>query len=143
MTDFNAIQETLVNLDEARLLQLVNDALEQGTPAGDILNKGLIAGMDIVGEKMENEDMFIPEVLMAAQAMGKGVEILKPLLGEEETSARGCAVIGTVKGDLHDIGKNFRIKRHHSIFFGGFSASSLKHPAIHQYSIILRGQKVH
>lgn len=106
MTDFNAIQETLVNLDEARLLQLVNDALDQGTPAGDILNKGLIAGMDIVGEKMENEDMFIPEVLMAAQAMGKGVEILKPLLGEDATSARGCAVIGTVKGDLHDIGKN-------------------------------------
>ena len=106
MTDFNAIQETLVNLDEARLLQLVQDALEQGTPAGDILNKGLIAGMDIVGEKMENEDMFIPEVLMAAQAMGKGVEVLKPLLGEEETSARGRAVIGTVKGDLHDIGKN-------------------------------------
>jgi len=106
MTDFNAIQETLVNLDEARLLQLVKDALDQGTPAGDILNKGLIAGMDIVGDKMENEDMFIPEVLMAAQAMGKGVEILKPLLGEDETSARGCAVIGTVKGDLHDIGKN-------------------------------------
>jgi len=106
MTDYNAIQETLVNLDEARLLQLVNDALEQGTPAGDILNKGLIAGMDIVGEKMENEDMFIPEVLMAAQAMGKGVEILKPLLGAEDTAARGCAVIGTVKGDLHDIGKN-------------------------------------
>jgi len=106
MTDYNAIQETLVNLDEARLLQLVNDALEQGIPAGDILNKGLIAGMDIVGEKMENEDMFIPEVLMAAQAMGKGVEILKPLLGAEDTAARGCAVIGTVKGDLHDIGKN-------------------------------------
>ncbi len=106
MTDFNAIQETLVNLDEARLLQLVKDALDQGTPAGGILNKGLIAGMDIVGEKMENEDMFIPEVLMAAQAMGKGVEILKPLLGEDATSARGCAVIGTVKGDLHDIGKN-------------------------------------
>jgi len=106
MTDFNAIQETLVNLDEARLLQLVKGALDQGTPAGGILNKGLIAGMDIVGEKMENEDMFIPEVLMAAQAMGKGVEILKPLLGEDATSARGCAVIGTVKGDLHDIGKN-------------------------------------
>ncbi|NOX35090.1 MAG: cobalamin-binding protein [Deltaproteobacteria bacterium] len=106
MTDFNEIKETLVNLDEQRLIQLVNDALEKGIPAGDILNKGLIAGMDIVGEKMENEDMFIPEVLMAARAMGKGVEILKPLLGEEETSARGSVIIGTVKGDLHDIGKN-------------------------------------
>lgn len=106
MTDFNEIKETLVNLDEQGLIQLVNDALEKGIKPGDILNKGLIAGMDIVGEKMENEDMFIPEVLMAAQAMSKGVEILKPLLGDEETAGRGRAVIGTVKGDLHDIGKN-------------------------------------
>ncbi|MCD4719533.1 MAG: corrinoid protein [Desulfobacula sp.] len=106
MTDFNEIKETLVNLDEQRLIELVNEALAKNIPPGDILNKGLIAGMDIVGEKMENEDMFIPEVLMAAQAMGKGVEILKPLLGDEDTSARGSVVIGTVKGDLHDIGKN-------------------------------------
>ncbi len=106
MTDFNEIKETLVNLDEERLLQLVNDALEEGTPASDILNNGLIAGMDIVGEKMENEDMFIPEVLMAARAMSKGVEILKPLLGDEESATRGSVIIGTVKGDLHDIGKN-------------------------------------
>jgi len=106
MTDFNEIKETLVNLDEQRLLQLVNDALEEGTSASDILNNGLIAGMDIVGEKMENEDMFIPEVLMAARAMSKGVEILKPLLGDEESATRGRVIIGTVKGDLHDIGKN-------------------------------------
>lgn len=106
MTDFNEIKETLVNLDEQRLLKLVNEALAEGTPAGDILNNGLIAGMDIVGEKMENEDMFIPEVLMAAQTMGKGVEILKPLLGDEGSATKGNVVIGTVKGDLHDIGKN-------------------------------------
>ena len=106
MTDFNEIKETLVNMDEQRLLQLVNDALAEGTSASDILNKGLIAGMDIVGEKMENEDMFIPEVLKAAQAMGKAVEIIKPLLGEEQNAARGSVIIGTVKGDLHDIGKN-------------------------------------
>ncbi len=106
MTDFNEIRETLVNMDEQRLLQLVNDALAEGTSASDILDKGLIAGMDIVGEKMENEDMFIPEVLMAAKIMGKGVEILKPLLGDDQNAARGSVVIGTVKGDLHDIGKN-------------------------------------
>ncbi len=69
MTDFNAIKESLVNLDEQNLLNLINDALGKKVPAGDILNKGLIAGMDIVGEKMENEDMFIPEVLMAAQTL--------------------------------------------------------------------------
>jgi 5-methyltetrahydrofolate--homocysteine methyltransferase len=62
--------------------------------------------MDIVGEKMESGDMFIPEVLMSAQAMATSVEILKPLLAEEESSSAGKVVIGTVKGDLHDIGKN-------------------------------------
>ena len=106
MTDFNKIQETLVKLDVEGAIQLVNDALKEGTSASDILNKGLIAGMDIVGERMESDEMFIPEVLMAAKIMGKGVEILKPLLSDDETSARGKVVIGTVKGDLHDIGKN-------------------------------------
>jgi len=106
MTNFNEIKETLVNLDEQRLIELVNEALAKDIPPGDILNKGLIAGMDIVGEKMENEDMFIPEVLMAAKAMSKGVEILKPLMSDKEAQTRGSVIIGTVKGDLHDIGKN-------------------------------------
>lgn len=106
MTDFNEIKETLVGCDEPKLVQLVNDALEQKVPAVDILNKGLIAGMDIVGEKMENEEMFIPEVLMAAQAMSSCVKVLKPLLGDEDSAGGGTVVIGTVKGDLHDIGKN-------------------------------------
>jgi len=106
MTDFNAMIDSLVSCDADKLTGLVNDALAQDTPAGDILNKGLIAGMDIVGEKMENGDMFIPEVLMAAQAMGNCVTILKPLLGEDESTTGASVVIGTVKGDLHDIGKN-------------------------------------
>jgi len=106
MTDFNEIKETLVNLDVQGLIRLVNEALEKSTPAADILNNGLIAGMDIVGEKMENEDMFIPEVLMAAQAMSQCVEILKPLMTDGESVTSGTAIIGTVKGDLHDIGKN-------------------------------------
>ncbi len=106
MIDFNEIKETLVNLDVQGLIQLVNEALEKGIPAADILNNGLIAGMDIVGEKMENEDMFIPEVLMAAQAMSQCVEILKPLMGDGKSVTRGNVIIGTVKGDLHDIGKN-------------------------------------
>jgi len=106
MTDFNAMTDALVACDSAKLTGLVNDALAQDTPAGDILNKGLIAGMDIVGEKMENGDMFIPEVLMAAKAMGDCVVILNPLLGEDESTASASVIIGTVKGDLHDIGKN-------------------------------------
>jgi 5-methyltetrahydrofolate--homocysteine methyltransferase len=106
MPDFNAIQEALVHCDKDKLLGLVNSELANNTPAADILNKGLIAGMDIVGEKMENGDMFIPEVLMSAMTMGECVAILKPLLGEGESGSGNNVIIGTVKGDLHDIGKN-------------------------------------
>jgi 5-methyltetrahydrofolate--homocysteine methyltransferase len=106
MADFNAMQESLVCCDKDKLVGLVNAALAEETSASDILNQGLIAGMDIVGEKMENGDMFIPEVLMAAQAMGECVTILKPLLGDDESAQGGNVIIGTVKGDLHDIGKN-------------------------------------
>ena len=106
MADLNAMQAALVSCDKDKLVGLVNAALAEETSAPDILNQGLIAGMDIVGEKMENGDMFIPEVLMAAQAMGECVAILKPLLGDDDSSRGGNVVIGTVKGDLHDIGKN-------------------------------------
>ncbi|MCG8643190.1 MAG: corrinoid protein [Desulfobacterales bacterium] len=106
MTDFNAMINALVSCDIHKLTGFVNSALAEDTKAGDILNQGLIAGMDIVGEKMEAGDMFIPEVLMAAKAMGECVDILKPLLGDDESAAGACVVIGTVKGDLHDIGKN-------------------------------------
>jgi 5-methyltetrahydrofolate--homocysteine methyltransferase len=106
MADFNAMHDALVHCDQDKLLGLVNTALAENTSAKDILNRGLIAGMDIVGEKMENGDMFIPEVLMAAKAMGECVDILKPLLGEDEAAQSGNVIIGTVKGDLHDIGKN-------------------------------------
>jgi len=106
MTDFTAMTECLVACNADKLTALVNEALAQGVPADDILNKGLISGMDIVGEKMESGDMFIPEVLMAAQAMGACVEVLKPLLGDEEGTSSASVIIGTVKGDLHDIGKN-------------------------------------
>ena len=79
---------------------------DQGVAATEILNDGLVAGMDDVGAMMESGEMFIPEVLRSAKAMGAAVEVLKPLLGEDEISASGKIVIGTVKGDLHDIGKN-------------------------------------
>ncbi len=106
MAELKEITETLLNLDEQRMLQLIKEALEDGISAEAILNDGLIAGMDIVGDKMENGDMFIPEVLMAAQTMSKGVEVIKPLLADDASSSKGTVVIGTVKGDLHDIGKN-------------------------------------
>ncbi len=106
MTGFIEMKNALVGLDEKLTLQLVSDMLEQNTPAKSILDKGLMAGMDIVGEKMESCDMFIPEVLLAAQIMKKSVDILKPLLSDKDSSTKGIIVIGTVKGDLHDIGKN-------------------------------------
>ena len=106
MAEMNKITQTLMEGDGANLVTLVSEALEQGRAAADILNNDLIAGMDLIGEKMGSGEMFIPEVLMTAHAMGMAVEILKPHLGDDETSSAGKIVIGTVKGDLHDIGKN-------------------------------------
>jgi 5-methyltetrahydrofolate--homocysteine methyltransferase len=106
MSQFQPIIDALLACDQEQTTTLVKAALDKGANADEILNQGLIAGMDIVGERMESGDMFIPEVLMAAQAMNAAVEILKPLLSEEDAAAKGRVVIGTVKGDLHDIGKN-------------------------------------
>ncbi len=106
MFDSKAIIDALVGCDEPKVLKLVQNGLDEGIAAKEILNQGLIAGMDVVGEKMENEDMFIPEVLMAAKVMSGAVGILEPLLAAEDMSAMGRVIIGTVKGDLHDIGKN-------------------------------------
>ena len=106
MFDSKAIIDALVGCDQPKVLDLVQNALDEGVEAKEILNQGLIAGMDVVGERMENEDMFIPEVLMAAKVMSAAVGILKPLLTVEDMSAMGRVIIGTVKGDLHDIGKN-------------------------------------
>ena len=85
---------------------LVQEALDQGIPAKTILEEGLLAGMNVIGEKFKNNEIFVPEVLVAARAMNKGVEILKPLLAEGGAKAAGRVCIGTVQGDLHDIGKN-------------------------------------
>lgn len=106
MKSFQPIIDALLDLDKEKVITLVRTALDKQVSAKDILNQGLIAGMDVVGERMEKEDMFIPEVLQAAQIMGAAVEILKPLLAEDSASANGRVVIGTVMGDLHDIGKN-------------------------------------
>jgi 5-methyltetrahydrofolate--homocysteine methyltransferase len=84
----------------------VEQALKDKLPAGDILNKGLLAGMGIIGEKFKKNEVYVPEVLIAARAMKAGMELLKPALLAAKVQPRGTVVIGTVKGDLHDIGKN-------------------------------------
>lgn len=85
---------------------LVTQALEAGVDAKEILNEGLLAGMMIIGGKFKNNEVFVPEVLVAARAMNAGISILEPKLIEIGNEPVGRAVIGTVKGDLHDIGKN-------------------------------------
>ena len=86
--------------------QLVQEAIEAGISAQEILEKGLIAGMNVVGEKFRNNEIFVPEVLVAARALNMGSALLKPLLAADGVKAHGKVCIGTVQGDLHDIGKN-------------------------------------
>lgn len=86
--------------------ELVQQAVDAGIPVAQILEEGLIAGMNIVGEKFKNNEVYVPEVLIAARAMTQGTQILKPLLADAGVQAVGKVCIGTVQGDLHDIGKN-------------------------------------
>lgn len=85
---------------------LVQEALDEGCDPTEILNKGMVGAMDIVGEKFKNNEIFVPEMLVAARAMKKGVEVLKPHLAQGGTTSKGKMILGTVAGDLHDIGKN-------------------------------------
>ena len=85
---------------------LVQQAIDEGIPAQKILEEGLLSGMNIIGVKFKNNEVFVPEVLVAARAMNQGAALLKPLLMEDGVKTNGRVCIGTVKGDLHDIGKN-------------------------------------
>ena len=100
------ISEKLQEGKAKEIKVLVPQALEEGVPAKEILENGLLAGMDIVGRKFKNNEIFVPEVLIAARAMKAGTEILKPYLVSDDAKPVGKVVLGTVKGDLHDIGKN-------------------------------------
>ena len=89
-----------------KVKELVQQAIDEGIPAQTILQEGLLSGMDVIGVKFKNNEIFVPEVLVAARAMNMGTALLKPFLVQEGASAIGKVCIGTVKGDLHDIGKN-------------------------------------
>ena len=102
----NEISENLQKGKAKIVKELVQQAVDQGIPAKEILEQGLLAGMDVVGEKFKNNEVFVPEVLVAARAMNMGANLLKPLLADGENVSAGKVCIGTVKGDLHDIGKN-------------------------------------
>ncbi len=101
--------EISVNLQKGKakiVKELVQKAIDEGLSAEVVLNEGLLPGMNIIGEKFKNNEVYVPEVLVAARAMNMGAQILKPLLAAEGVKATGKVCIGTVQGDLHDIGKN-------------------------------------
>jgi len=100
------IATNLYNGEEEKVAQLVQKALDEGMSPQAVLNDGLIAGMDVVGRDFKNGDLFVPEVLIAARAMQAGMDVLRPLLAQADVPTVGRYVIGTVEGDLHDIGKN-------------------------------------
>lgn len=106
MADIKEICEFLQKGRAKNVKALVTEAIEEGQDPKVILNEGLLAGMMIVGEKFKNNEVFVPEVLVAARALNAGLTILEPKLVEVGNEPVGKIVIGTIKGDLHDIGKN-------------------------------------
>ena len=105
----SCFEDISLNVQQGRaknVKELVAQAVAEGVPARDILEKGLMDGMNIIGVKFKNNEVYVPEVLVTARAMNMGIEVLKPLLADADTKAIGKVCIGTVKGDLHDIGKN-------------------------------------
>ncbi len=106
MNILNEISQNL-QIGKAKLVkELVQKAIDEGLTAEAVLKEGLLAGMGIIGEKFKNNEVYVPDVLIAARAMNAGTEILKPLLAASGVKAAGKVVLGTVAGDLHDIGKN-------------------------------------
>jgi len=100
------IAEDLIAGKVDEVIRLTRECIDDGVNPDEVLNKGLLAGMEVVGQKFKVGDMFIPEVLRSAKAMRGAMDILRPLLSEAESKGTGVFVIGTVEGDLHDIGKN-------------------------------------
>jgi len=109
MTNSQILEQIASNLyrgEDRAVAELVQQALDQGMTPSEILNGGLIAGMDEVGKDFKAGQLYVPEVLIAARAMQAGMNVLRPLLAESDVPSAGKYVIGTVQGDLHDIGKN-------------------------------------
>ncbi len=106
MAKYQELADAILRGDNVKSKEVTQDLVGKNVPAGEILSEGLIAGMDVVGRKFKANEMYIPEVLIAARAMHAAMDILKPLLAASGVKSKGIAVIGTVQGDLHDIGKN-------------------------------------
>ena len=109
MSRFDEIAQSLKGTDVSRTADLTRTAMEEGLSAMDILNKGLLPGMQIIGEQFRSDEIFLPEVLFAGKAMKGAMALLKPAFQKEGAPFRGKVAIGTVKDDIHDIGKNLVI----------------------------------
>ncbi|KXS40427.1 MAG: methionine synthase [Candidatus Frackibacter sp. T328-2] len=106
MADFEKLSNSVIKGNVEEVTELTQTAIDEGAEPTDIIKKGLIGGMKVVGQRFKDGDMFVPEVMMAAKSMKAGVELVNPLLAEGDTSSEGKVLLGTVAGDLHDIGKN-------------------------------------
>ena len=106
MVDLKKIAESLIQGNASQIRELVQEAIDDGQDTGMILQEGLIAGMNVIGDRFKMNEIYIPEVLIAARAMKEGMVLLRPLIASEAIKNEGAIVLGTVKGDLHDIGKN-------------------------------------
>lgn len=105
MSVLEYVKNSVIKGDDEQVVKDVNMAIDMKEDPISIINKGLIEGMNVVGSRFKAEEMFVPEVLMSAQAMAAGVEVVQPLIKEGDITNKGTIVLGTVKGDLHDIGK--------------------------------------
>lgn len=106
MANLEALSQSVIAGKEAQVKEQVKALVDAGTDPLEIINNGLIAGMNVVGARFKNGEMFVPEVLMSAKSMSSGIEIVKPLIADKDMPSKGKILLGTVKGDLHDIGKN-------------------------------------
>jgi 5-methyltetrahydrofolate--homocysteine methyltransferase len=106
LADFEKMADAVISGNQDTVVELTEKAVDEGVNPNEIIENGLINGMNVVGKRFKAGDMFVPEVLMSAKAMKAGMNIVKPLLVEGERSAAGKVLLGTVSGDLHDIGKN-------------------------------------
>ncbi len=104
--ELKQIADSLIKGQAPEVKELVQKALDEGLDVEKVLNEGLLAGMSVVGAKFKANEFYVPEVLIAARAMRSGMEILRPAMAEKNIKGIGTIVVGTVKGDLHDIGKN-------------------------------------
>ena len=105
MATYDALKEAIIVGDEKEVEAQVNQALGEGVDAKEIMTNGLIGGMEVVGKRFKVGEMFLPEVLLSTEVMHKGLDILRPLLAKAEQKGRGTIVMGTVEGDIHNIGR--------------------------------------